>query len=58
MENKINITSLLESETLLCINHWNNVSSFKVIKDVISYAQIQANNQYYKDVLGLPMSKS
>jgi hypothetical protein len=30
---------------------------YKVVKDVVSYAHIQANNAYYKGVLGLEMNK-
>jgi hypothetical protein len=29
-----------------------NRNAHKVVKDTISYAQIQANNQYYKKILG------
>jgi hypothetical protein len=29
-----------------------NHTAHKVVKDAISYARIQANNVYYKDVLG------
>jgi hypothetical protein len=29
-----------------------NRNAHKVIKDAISYARIQANNQYYKEILG------
>jgi hypothetical protein len=29
-----------------------NCNAHKVIKDAISYAQIQTNNQYYKEILG------
>jgi hypothetical protein len=35
---------------LITMNH-------KVVKDAISYAQIQANNQYYKEILGQKMNK-
>jgi hypothetical protein len=34
-----------------------NRNAHKVIKDTISYAQIQANNQYYKKILGQKMDK-
>jgi hypothetical protein len=34
-----------------------NRTTHKVVKDAISYAHIQANNTYYKDVLGLEMNK-
>jgi hypothetical protein len=34
-----------------------NLSAHKVVKDAISYAQIQANNQYYKEILGQKMNK-
>jgi gamma-glutamyltranspeptidase len=29
----------------------------KVVKDAISYARMQANNQYYKKILGQKMNK-
>jgi hypothetical protein len=29
-----------------------NLNAHKVVKNAISYAQIQANNQYYKEILG------
>jgi hypothetical protein len=32
-------------------------TTHKVMKDVISYARIQANNTYYKEVIGLEMNK-
>jgi hypothetical protein len=35
----------------------SNATAQKVMKDAISYAHIQANNAYYKDVLGLKMNK-
>jgi hypothetical protein len=34
-----------------------NVTAQKVVKDVISYAHIHANNTYYKEVLGEKMNK-
>jgi catechol-2,3-dioxygenase len=34
-----------------------NRTSHKVVKVTISYTRIQANNTYYKDVLGLKMNK-
>jgi hypothetical protein len=34
-----------------------NSTAQKVVKDVISYAYIQANNAYYKEVLGEKMNK-
>jgi hypothetical protein len=34
-----------------------NHIAHKVVKDAISYARIQANNMYYKNVLGLKMNK-
>jgi hypothetical protein len=34
-----------------------NRTTHKVIKDTISYAHIQVNNAYYKDVLGQKMNK-
>jgi hypothetical protein len=34
-----------------------NHTAHKVMKDAASYARIQANNAYYKDVLGLEMNK-
>jgi hypothetical protein len=34
-----------------------NHTAHKVMKDVISYARIQANNAYYKEVLGQKMNK-
>jgi hypothetical protein len=34
-----------------------NRNAHKVVKDTISYAQIQANNQYYKKILGQKMDK-
>jgi hypothetical protein len=33
-----------------------NHTAHNVVKDVVSYARIQANNAYYKDVLGLEMN--
>jgi hypothetical protein len=35
-----------------------NYNGHKVVMDVISYARIQANNQYYKEVLHQKMSKN
>jgi hypothetical protein len=34
-----------------------NVTAQKVVNDAISYARIQANNTYYKKVLGQKMNK-
>jgi hypothetical protein len=34
-----------------------NHPTSKVVKDAISYARIQANNAYYKEVLGQKMNK-
>jgi hypothetical protein len=34
-----------------------NATAQKVMKDAISYARIQANNAYYKEVLGQKMNK-
>jgi hypothetical protein len=34
-----------------------NHTTHKVVKDAISYAHIQANNMYYKEVLGQKMNK-
>jgi hypothetical protein len=34
-----------------------NHTTHKVVKDAISYAHIQANNTYYKEVLGQKMNK-
>jgi hypothetical protein len=34
-----------------------NHIAHKVVKDIVSYARIQGNNAYYKDVLGLEMNK-
>jgi catechol-2,3-dioxygenase len=34
-----------------------NHTAHKVVNAVVSYAHIQANNAYYKDVLGLEMNK-
>jgi hypothetical protein len=34
-----------------------NYTTHKVVKGAISYACIQGNNTYYKDVLGLKMNK-
>jgi hypothetical protein len=34
-----------------------NRTAHKVMKDVISYSRIPANNTYYKEVLGLKMNK-
>jgi predicted GH43/DUF377 family glycosyl hydrolase len=34
-----------------------NATTQKVMKDIILYARIQANNTYYKDVLGQKMNK-
>jgi hypothetical protein len=34
-----------------------NRTTHKVVKDTISYAHIQVNNAYYKDVLGQKMNK-
>jgi hypothetical protein len=34
-----------------------NATTQKVVKEAISYARIQANNTYYKEVLGQKMNK-
>jgi hypothetical protein len=34
-----------------------NRTTHKVVKDTISYAHIQVNNAYYKDVLGQKMKE-
>jgi hypothetical protein len=34
-----------------------NYTTHKVVKGTISYAHIQENNTYYKDVLGLKMNR-
>jgi hypothetical protein len=34
-----------------------NHIAHKVVKDVVSYAHIQTNNAYYKDILGLETNK-
>jgi hypothetical protein len=34
-----------------------NATTQKVVKDVISYARFQANNTYYKEVLGEKINK-
>jgi hypothetical protein len=34
-----------------------NRTAHKVVKDAISYVRIQANNQYYKEVLHQKMNK-
>jgi hypothetical protein len=34
-----------------------NATAQKVVKDVISYARIQVNNTYYKEVLGEKINK-
>jgi hypothetical protein len=34
-----------------------NLNARKVVEDAISYARIQANNQYYKEILGQKMNK-
>jgi hypothetical protein len=34
-----------------------NVTAQKVVKDAISYARIQSNNAYYKEVLGQKINK-
>jgi hypothetical protein len=39
--------------TLEVFNH----TAHKVVKDAISYAHIQANNVYYREVLGQKMNK-
>jgi hypothetical protein len=44
-------------------NHWThtlevfNHTAHKVVKETISYACIQANNTYYKEVLGQKMNR-
>jgi hypothetical protein len=35
-----------------------NHTAHKVVKDAISYGRIQANNAYYKEVLGLKLGSS
>jgi hypothetical protein len=42
-----------QAHTLDVFNH----TAHKVVNDVISYGRIQANNAYYKEVLGLKMNK-
>jgi hypothetical protein len=42
-----------QTHTLEVFNH----TTHKVVKDAVSHARIQANNAYYKDVLGLEMNK-
>jgi hypothetical protein len=42
-----------QTHTLEVFNH----TAHKVVKDAISYACIQANNVYYKDVIDLEMNK-
>jgi hypothetical protein len=42
-----------QAHALEVFNHTAN----KVMKDAISYARIQANNTYFKDILGLKMNK-
>jgi hypothetical protein len=42
-----------QTHTLEVFNH----TSQKVMKDAISYARIQGNNPYYKDIFGLEMNK-
>jgi hypothetical protein len=42
-----------QAHTLEVFNH----TAHKVMKDIISYGRIQANNAYYKEVLGLKMNK-
>jgi hypothetical protein len=34
-----------------------NHTAHKVVKDAVSYAHIQVNNAYYKDIIGLEMNK-
>jgi hypothetical protein len=34
-----------------------NHTAHKVLKDVVSYARIQANNMYYREVLGQKKNK-
>jgi hypothetical protein len=34
-----------------------NITAQKVMKDAISYARIQANNTYYKKIIGEKMNK-
>jgi hypothetical protein len=34
-----------------------NRTAHKAVKDVIFYARIQADNTYYKDILGLKMNR-
>jgi hypothetical protein len=42
-----------QTHTLEVFNH----TAHKVVKDAISYAHIQANNVYYREVLGQKMNK-
>jgi hypothetical protein len=42
-----------QTHALEVFNHTAN----KVVKDAVSYARIQENNGYYKDILGLEMTK-
>jgi hypothetical protein len=42
-----------QDHALAVFNH----NAHKVIKDAISYAWIQANNKYYKEILGQKLHK-
>jgi hypothetical protein len=42
-----------QTHTLEVFNH----NAHKVLKDVVSYARIQANNAYCREVLGQKMNK-
>jgi hypothetical protein len=42
-----------QTHTLEVFNH----TTHKVVKDAIFYGRIQANNAYYKEVIGLKMNK-
>jgi hypothetical protein len=42
-----------QMHTLEVFNH----TAHKVVKDAISYARIQANNAYYRDIIDLEMNK-
>jgi hypothetical protein len=35
----------------------HNHNAHRVVKDAVSYARIQANNTYYKEILGQKMNK-
>jgi hypothetical protein len=46
----------LPEETVHALEIFNH-TAHKVVKDVISYAHIQTNNAYYKEVLDQKMNK-